>query len=172
MPKNAARKTSVRQRQRATGEPYNVARRHDEETGLPFDPSWVHLEVSRCPMCRGENIEWLMRGSDAPQPGEPTDFIRPTDPGWCFDCWAHGQSSDPDHWGLTNGLEPDHCPYCGEAPVGERHLPWNDGKHYRVTGGDDKLVPADGRWYRYQCPEEHWWISSPRLVTLEGPTED
>lgn len=172
MPKNAARKKSARERQRATGEPYNVARRHDEEPGLLFDPSWLHPEISRCPVCRGENIDWLMRGSDAPQPGEPTDFIRPTDPGWCFDCYANGQGSDPDHWGLTNGLEPDHCPYCGQAPVSEQHLPWNDGKHHRVTGGDDVLVPADGRWYRYRCPEEHWWISSPCLVTREAPEDD
>jgi predicted Zn-ribbon and HTH transcriptional regulator len=171
VPKNAARKKSVRQRQRATGERYNVARRHDENPGLPFDPSWVHPEVSRCPVCRGENVEWVLRGSKAfgppPQPGDPTEFIRPTDPGFCFECHSLGQGGSPDDWRLANDLEPDRCPRCGKPPIEERHLPWNDGKHRRTASFED-LVPADGRWYRYDCSAGHWWISSPCLVTLEG----
>lgn len=169
MPKNAARKKLARDRQHATGEPYNVARRHDEE-GLPFDPSWLHLDVTLCPVCHGENVEWVLRGSERfgfdYQPGQPTDFIRPTDPGFCFDCHSNGQASEPDLWRVSNGIEADSCPECRQPPTSQVHLPWNDGKHRRNTNCDDSLVPSDGRWYRYECPDGHWWVSAPSFTTV------
>lgn len=171
MPKNAARKKAARDRQHSTGVRYNVARRLADPPCLPFDPSWLNLDTDRCPVCKGENVEWVLRGSEAcgpaPKPGEMTEFIRPTDPGFCFDCHANGQGGSPDAWRLSNGLDADQCPYCGKAPIASEHLPWNDGKHRRCTNFDDSLVPADGRWFRYQCPDQHWWISAPCFVTVE-----
>lgn len=112
----------------------------------------------------------MVRGSGtfgpAYQPGQPTDFIRPTDLGFCFDCHALGQASNPDLWRLSNGIEADACPGCQQPPVEEVQLPWNDGKHRRQTNFDDSLVPSDWRWYRYQCPDGHWWISTPSFTTV------
>lgn len=173
MPKNAARKKAVRDRQRATGERYNVARRQVDPACLPFDLSWLHPEVVLCPVCRGNNVEWLLRESSmgpVPEPGEMTEFIRPTDPGVCFDCFAQGQGGSPDSWLVPRAAEPDCCPHCGSAPTGYPvHLPWNDRKHRRRNHIEGRLVPADGCWYRYQCPNEHWWVSAPEFITVEPP---
>ena len=173
MPKDAARKRPIRDFQHATGRRYNDARRELEEPepGLPFDPGWLNLAVTACPVCGGDTVEWMLRGNPhapaspafgpPPEPGEITDFIRPTDPGICTGCYAMGDGRAPDLWRLSNGLEADRCPYCGQPPVASRYLQDIEGKHRRCTNGDDELVPADGRWYRYECPAQHWWISAP-----------
>jgi hypothetical protein len=85
---------------------------------------------------------------------------------------ADGQASaaaaeeTPDLWRLHKDLEPGRCIECGEPPAASRHLPGIDGKHRRETNYDDSLVPADGRWYRYECPAQHWWISAPVFKTV------
>ena len=97
-----------------------------------------------------------------------TEYVSPTDAGCCFDCYASGQGGNPDMWLLGNGTSAELCPYCRRPPTQSTHLPWNDHKHRRCSNSDDNLVPADGRWYRFECAAEHWWISAPVFVEIES----
>jgi len=47
MPKDAARKSIIREFMRETGLRYTAARRElDEPPGPPFDPGWLNLEIT------------------------------------------------------------------------------------------------------------------------------
>jgi len=168
MPSDTPRTTSAGKRRHLTGVPHAGA--HDpEETELPFDPGWLNLAITACPVCGGTDVDWQLRGSPgwpAPAPGELTDFIRPADPGHCPDCHSMGDANTPGRWDLSRGLSADQCPYCAQPPIGRQHLPDIDGKHRMIGGPSTILVPADGHWYRYHCPGQHWWISAPAFTTV------
>ena len=175
MPKDAARKRPIRKHQHPPGLRYTAARRDlDDPPGLRFDPGWLNLDVTCCPVCGGDSVAWVLRGGPnwphpPPAPGELTDFIRPADPGFCLECHAGGDGNEPDNWHLTAGVTAGHCPYCGQPPTSSQHLPGIDGKYRQITSrGRYDLVPADGRWHRYQCPGQHWWISAPAFKKVRA----
>lgn len=123
MPEDAARKSIIREFMRETGLRYTAARRKlDEPPGPPFDPGWLNLGITLCPVCGGDTVYWVLR-DDSPEPGEMLGYTRPVDPGFCRGCHASGDSHTPDLWRLHKDLDPGRCIECGQPPVTSRHLP-------------------------------------------------